>query len=144
VIITKTSIVCPWVSERTETPINSGATGIGLVQGGKLVAGVMYDRYTGRSIMATIAIDNLLPSKEFWKVIFDYPFNQLAVEKILVTISSGNKQSIRLAWKLGFRLVGVIDDIYDDGDMLIGVLYKHECKWLEKHHGIKSENTQGT
>lgn len=142
-IVTETNIVAPWVAQKCEAPLVQACTAIGLVQGGRLVAGVMYDHFTGRSIQATIAIDSIKPSRKFWWAIFDYPFNQLGFEKIIVRISTKNSRSMALASRLGFTLEGYIQGVYDDGsDMLIATMTRDNCKWLGVKHGIEIKGTE--
>jgi len=121
-----------------------GAMGIGMIQDGRIVAGVMYEEFTEASIHATIVIAPGVPMvRGFLKAIFDYPFNQLTVEKIIVQMSSGNKKSKELAERLGFVLEATVKGAYIDGDRLIYTMLKSDCKWLEMSHE-KSENTKGT
>lgn len=145
-IISDHRIVIPWVSSRCEF-VNPGAgsTGLGLVQHGRMVAGVVYDRFTGRSIFASIAIDpGHYLDREFVWAICDYPFNQLGVERIVVTINSSNAKSVRLAKHLGFVLTASIPGLFYDGDMLLATLDKSDCKWLGKYYGRKIQGTKST
>lgn len=142
-IISDTRLVAAWVASMCECPIMSGCTALGVVQNGRIVAGVMYDHFTGRSIKASIAISPFARlGKEFWWMIFDYPFNQLGVERIIVTICESNTKSINLATKLGFKFEATVEGVYDDGAMLIATLTKSECKQLERYHGRKIQSTE--
>lgn len=145
-IITNPNIVIPWVAERCECPPpGSATTGIGLVQHGKLVAGVMYERFTGRSVFVSLAIDpGCYLDRQFVWAICDYPFNQLGVERVAATITSSNARSIRIAKHIGFVVAASIPDMFYDGDLLIATIDRSDCKWLGKGHGRKSQNTKST
>jgi len=126
--------VVNWIVERGDCCVPSGgATGIGWVQDGKIVAGVMYEEFTEASIHATIVAEAPMV-KGFLHKIFDYPFNQIGVEKIIVQVNSANKKSLDLAYRLGFEEEGCIKGAYLDGDRVILTMTKNECKWLEKEH----------
>jgi RimJ/RimL family protein N-acetyltransferase len=108
-----------------------GATGLGWVQGGKIVAGVMYEEFTEASIHATIVVEEPM-TKGFVHKIFDYPFNQLGVDKIIVQANTSNAESVNLAKRLGFTEEGMIKGAYLDGDRIILTMTKDECRWLKE------------
>ena len=128
-----------YVAQRCHCPLPmDGATALGLWDG-KFIAGVVYERFTGVSVVASIAVDDPKRiTREWIWAIFDYPFNQLMVKKILVYACSSNEDSLHLARRFGFKQVAVIPEVYEDGDMIVLELHKQDCKWLEKPHGIKS------
>ena len=132
--------VAKWVSDQIGCPMTQGMSVIGYVTEDRIVAGVIYNYYTGKAVDAAIAVARgaWLP-KQFWHQIFDYPFNQLGVDKIVIYVNSSNKPSLKLATKLGFTFVSVIPDIYEDGDLVIGTLVKEECTWLRSSHGTEVE-----
>ena len=109
----------------------SGVTGLGWVKDGKIVAGVMYEEFTEASIHATIVIEEPMV-KGFVHKIFDYPFNQLGVDKIIVQANTSNAESVNLAKRLGFTEEGMIKGAYLDGDRIILTMTKDECKWLKE------------
>jgi len=73
---------------------------------------------------------------------FDYPFRQLEVDKIIVQMSSSNIKSSNLAKRLGFELEAQIKDAYPDGDRLIYTLTKDNCKWLKRPEHEESKDSQ--
>jgi RimJ/RimL family protein N-acetyltransferase len=131
-LINEASRVLPWVMERTQDNFPRGAeAALGAEIDGELVAGVVYDHYTGPCVTATIAIDHKNLPLPMIDAMFRYPFEQLEVEKIIVYVNSANIESLELARRLGFDVEAEIVGVYPDGDMLILSLYKDECKWLE-------------
>jgi len=126
--------VINWIVGRGDCCVPSGgATGIGWVKDGKIVAGVMYEEFTEASIHATIVVEAPLV-REFLYKIFDYPFNQIGVAKIIVQANTSNVESVNLAKRLGFTEEGCIKGAYLDGDRIILTMTRNECKWLESEH----------
>jgi RimJ/RimL family protein N-acetyltransferase len=115
-----------WKPEGTET--------VGLMRNGALVAGVMYEDWNTQSITAHIAIKGLI-NRQFLHVIFDYPFNQLKVNKIVAPVLSSNLKSINLVKKMGFTEHARLKDIHPSGDMIFFVIDKTACKYLGARYG---------
>ena len=97
---------------------------------GKPLAGVVYDCYNGASIHAHIWVDRM-PSREWFSVIFDYPFNQLGVKKIIGQVRSGNEAAIKLDKHFGFVQEAEIADYFESGEsLLVYTLSREQCRVL--------------
>ena len=132
--------VINWIVNRGECfAPGSGVTGLGWVQNGKIVAGVMYEEFTEASIHATIVAEVPMV-KGFVHKIFDYPFNQLGVDKVIVQANTSNAESVALAKRLGFTEEGMIKGAYLDGDRIILTMTKDECKWLKELQNEESKD----
>jgi len=131
--------VVDWVSNKYgPIVVSPDSIGLGWVQDDKLVAGVVYEEFTEASIHATIVIKHgTVMTKRFFHKIFDYPFNQLGVDKIIVQANTANVESVHLAKRLGFTEEGMIKGAYLDGDRIILTMTKDECKWLKE---LQNEN----
>jgi hypothetical protein len=91
------------------------------------IAGVLYDGYNGKSVHAHIWIaPGRLPSRVWWWAICDYAFKQLGVDNVIGTVPESNTEAARLDEKLGFRLVGRIEDYYPDGDAVLMYVCTHK------------------
>ena len=104
---------------------------------GELMGGVIYNNYTGVSIMAHMA--GFKPrwlSRSFIWVFFDYPFIQLSVKKILATVSSGNRVALAIDRRLGFKEVARVPEVYRDGDMILLEITLPECRWLGRRSDV--------
>lgn len=126
--------VLPWIAHQTRSEFSSIGVTLGLVSGLEIVAGVLYDNYNGANIHATIAGTegkNWL-TREFIRVMFDYPFRQLKVKRITVVIADDNARSIALAEHLGFSREATLVDAYPTGNLLIYVMHRASCRWLPK------------
>lgn len=134
--------VVNWIVGRGECfAPGGGATGLGWVKDGKIVAGVMYEEFTEASIHATIVIEHgTIMTKSFFHKIFDYPFNQLGVNKIIVQANTANVESVHLAKRLGFTEEGMIKGAYLDGDRIILTMTKDECRILKELQNEKSQD----
>lgn len=105
---------------------------IGLEEDGKIIAGVIYDSYEENARIASYCAGigkNWLTRKFLWAM-FDYPFNQLNVNAVVNTVSTANKESMRFTEHLGFKQAARIEGGASDGDLIIYVLYKKDCKWI--------------
>lgn len=107
---------------------------IGLEENGELIAGVVYDSYEENARIASYCagVGKRWLTREFLWAMFDYPFNQLNVNAIINTVSTDNKESMRFTEHLGFKEVARIEGGASDGDLIIYVLYKKDCKWIGK------------
>jgi RimJ/RimL family protein N-acetyltransferase len=106
---------------------------------GELLGGVIYQGYTGASIRAHIA--GFRPrwiDKDMLWMMFHYPFEQLACDKILGFIHSTNGKALDFNRKLGFKEEARITGVYRDADMVIMTLRREDCRWLTrgKRRGI--------
>ncbi len=125
-----------WVCARVGGSFNAKeATAIGLEKDGDLVAGVMYDRYTGQSICMHVAGEGNWMTRSYLKACFGYPFNQLKVKKIIGLVDSENHQARRFDEHLGFRLEAVITDAGKTGDLFIYSMTPEQCRWLGAKNG---------
>jgi RimJ/RimL family protein N-acetyltransferase len=111
---------------------------IGLEKDGKLVAGVVYDYYTGANICLHIAAvpGRRWLTKEFLWFMFFYPFEQLGVKRITGIIPESNVDSRKFAQGLhGATLEARLKDAHPDGDMLIFRMFKEDCMYLRIKNG---------
>lgn len=133
-------IVGPWVSAKTGGHWCKGrGTAIGRLKDGELVAGVLYEDCTGANVVCHIAGGDGWATKGFLGLIFDYPFNQLNVQRITAPVHSDNAKSIALMARLGFTLEATLDRAILGGNLLIYRMFKSECRFLEdKYNGQAS------
>lgn len=122
--------VVAWVAKQTNEFGNFGAaTGIGWERGGQLVAGVAYNDFNGPNCCTHIVLSGAM-SREFLRVIFDYPFNQLKVSRITGLVGEGNQKSRNLCLKLGFIEEARLTGAHPTGDLIVFKMGRNECKWL--------------
>ena len=115
--------------------IPSGGAALGWLRDDELIAGVLYEDFTGEdgSVTAHIAVaPGSVLAREFVHTIFDYPFKQLKVGRIFATVASDNWKSHRLVEHMGFEPMTTLVGYYPDADMVIYVMTADKCRWLEK------------
>jgi RimJ/RimL family protein N-acetyltransferase len=126
--------VAKWVGARVDEPNFGDCVGIGLEENGELIAGVVYNIFSGPSICAHIAA---MPGKRWmtrdflWRI-HAYPFLQLKCNRITALVRQDNLVSQHFVEHLGFRYEGVMRQACTDGqNMFIYGMLRKECRWLE-------------
>lgn len=97
---------------------------------GHPIAGVVYDGYNGQVISAHIWIDaERRPLREWFAMIFDYPFNRLGAYKIIGHVDQSNQEAVRLNEHFGFCLEAMIEGFFDTGaPMRIYTMRRDQCR----------------
>lgn len=122
--------VCQAVEAALPDPQLSSA--IGWMRDDEVVAGVVYEHFTGASITATIAVaPGAVVVKEFMREIFSYPFKRLGVNLIIAFVAESNWKSRNMVEKMGFTKETEVVGAYPDGAMLIYTITPAKCRWLE-------------
>jgi hypothetical protein len=135
-------LIGPWVWERMGTGLwyEHGKSCMGVVDAEfNPKWGVVYDDYeVGGSIKMHVAIDDpKFVSRRAIQAVFEYPFHDLRVKKVLATVCSENVKALSMDMRLGFKLEAIIEDAYDRGDMYILSMTQEQCRWLR---GIEDGN----
>lgn len=134
----KDAEVTGWVAEKIGYPDFGPCTAIGVVKDGIPIAGVVYSNYChykGNPISVEIscaASDKRWTSREILKSLFLYPFVQLGVERVQVSIPVESKGVRKFNEKLGFKYEGTGRKAHFlGGDMDVLSMLKHECLWIK-------------
>ena len=140
--------IAGWLAERIPGyKPDQGVRALGIMKRKKLVAAVSYERFNGVHIEASIAAEpgSRWADRSTLFHIFNYPFNQLGVKAISVTVPMSNLQSLNLATKLGFEPEALIAFAAQDGSTLVVLKqFKHACRWIQPHGKIKRTTTELT
>lgn len=129
-----------WVAAQINGSYSAGhSEAIGLMHGDRMVAGVLYEQWNGRSIVAHIAVSGRI-TRAFLAAIFDYPFRVAAVHKIICPIPADNVRSVALATNMGFHEEARLTDAAPTGDVLLYTLTKSNCRFLGDRYGQKRSN----
>ena len=115
------------------TNFDPSCPAIGLLEDGKLIAGVVYNMYTGNGIMMHVAASKpRWLNREFLKAAFAYPFLQLGCDRVTGLVRTDNTAAQRFDEHLGFVKEGVIRRGDDDGcDLILYGMLHEECRWLK-------------
>jgi RimJ/RimL family protein N-acetyltransferase len=133
------SIVGPWVCERAGgTWFPGRGTAIGKLHEGKLQAGVLYEDYNRANVVCHIAGEGNWATKGFLGVIFDYPFNQMKVNRITVPVNSDNFNSINLVTRMGFELECTLAQATLTGDLHLFRMWRDDCRYIKGKYALPS------
>ena len=145
VISSNVDVLGPWAWKlmgcSTWTPEGKSALGE-LDEDGTPLWAAIYDHYEpSGSIQIHIAIDNpKTVTRQAIKQVFEYPFYQLGVKKVIGIVNSENTQALSFDLRLGFQIEHVIKDAYDRGDMYILSMTPEQCRWIRgKNYGWINE-----
>lgn len=126
-------VIGPWVVEKAGGCYIPHNTGIAIEDESGLVAGIMYDGYTGASISMHSRVDNAKKvTREWLRQIFDYPFNQLKVKRVTGLVSSANERAIKTNEHLGWKRETTLADYFPDGDGIVYIMRREDCRWLKE------------
>ena len=109
-------------------------TAIGIAEGNRLIAGVVYYNYHGHMIDASIAAaDPRWCSRRVLRALFSYPFRQLGVRRLQVSVAKRDKRGRRMLERVGFKFEGLRRQACHDGaDACEFSMLRHEAEqWLE-------------
>lgn len=123
-----------WVAEKINGFYIPGSVAIGLERNGTIVAGVMFESFNGKSMMAHMAVTGMLTAA-YLAEIFHYAYETANVHKVILPVGSSNQKSIRLVEHMGFEREAKIEDASPDGDILIYTLAKPNCRFLGEKYG---------
>lgn len=124
-----------WVAQRVDGFYwEEQSAAIGLERDGRLVAGVIYEQWNGKSAVVHLAIEGR-PSAEWLYAIADYPFRYQQAYKLIAPIASTNTRMLRLAEKIGFRTEAELRNAHPLGDIVLMTLVEPDCRLLKGRYG---------
>jgi len=126
--------VAEWVFGRVfnrsdDTPF----TAMGLEAGGELIAGVVFNCYTGADVTLTFAAEKgkLWGRRQWVASVFAYVFEQMGCIRCSVDVAESNPSSMAVIEGLGFTQEGVKRCAATDGsDVRIYGMLRRECPYL--------------
>jgi RimJ/RimL family protein N-acetyltransferase len=128
-----------WVGEKVDEDEFGKAVGIGLEEDGELIAGVVFNMYTGPSISMHVAAvpGRRWMTKEYLFRCFAYPFLQLNCRRITGLVRADNFVAQKFDEHLGFRREGLLREACDDGtDMILYGMLKNECRFIGDRYAV--------
>ena len=139
ILLNEDVLVSNWVGERIGIYDFGPCTTIGVVEGDRLIAGVVYSQYQPLvpSIEASCAADSRRwATRPVLDAIFRYPFETVEVERIQLSIGRKNKHTRRFCEKLGFTYEGMGRKAGPGGqDLAVYSMLRHECRWIGELNG---------
>lgn len=111
---------------------------ISMWEDGALLCAILYEGYCGNSINMHVAAvgGKRWMNRRILFAAFDYPFNQLKVDRVTGLVPDSNEAAKRFDEHLGFVREGVLRRGADDGsDLIVYGMLREECRHLESPHG---------
>lgn len=133
--------VLHWMRQNSSEFGDCTATALGLVEDGKIIAGVAYTDFNGANInMHVVAIGKRWLTREYLWTCFHYPFEYLKVKRITGLVAETNMAARRFDEHLGFKLEATLKDAHPTGAIRVYVMRKENCRWLNirKAHELKA------
>ncbi len=121
-----------WIARATNSVYSPNVeTVVSRSENGLFMGGVIFSNYTGTSVCIDVAgrKPNWVNRDLLWMT-FAYPFYQLKCKVLIGRLASTNKKAIRFDLHVGFREIARIPGAVPEGDLIILVMYREECKWL--------------
>lgn len=114
--------VAEFVGERIGSKIVPPYTAIGVETDGKIIAGAVFNCFTGPDIEMTVAGEARAFTRGFYRLVYRYVFDQLGCIRLSATTE--NADVVRLAERLGGRVEGMKRDLFGKGrdGFLVGFL----------------------
>jgi hypothetical protein len=130
-LIVQGQAIGDWVAKKASGNWTHLCSAIGQIKDEEIIAGVMYDNYTGSSICIHSRIDEpKLVSRKFYWAVFDYPFNKLKVKRLTGVVPLSNLNAQKLNEHLGFKKEAILKDYFPSGDAIIYVMRQEDCRFL--------------
>lgn len=95
--------------------------------------GVIYTAFT--EVACSMHVAGIGPgwaTPLFMSVIFDYPFNQLGLQRVFGLVRESNTQARFIDRRLGFREIATIPGMFGDGAGIVVCLEREDCRWLNR------------
>jgi hypothetical protein len=101
---------------------------------GEILGGFVFQNFTGRggSIMVHMAgEDPRWCSRDLLWMAFDYPFNQLHVDKLIAPVPGHGLSALVQNMRAGFMMETQIDGVFPGGAPLVVLsMTRDQCRWL--------------
>jgi hypothetical protein len=122
-----------WVGAVVKANFDAKSAAIGLERNGRLIVGVVYDRFSGNDIcMHVAAVPGVIWCRpHVVRKFFAYPFLQLGCDRVTGLVAASNHVARKFDEHLGFVQEGVMRKGMADGtDMVVYGMLREECRWL--------------
>lgn len=125
-----------WLRKHGEGQFLETTMCIGQEKDGELIGVAGYSNFYPKSCQFHVGSTSpYWVTKDLLFAMFDYPFNKLKVEVIIAPICKENKKSLNFGRKLGFQQVADIPYAHPNGDLIVMIMKRNQCKWLQQGEG---------
>jgi len=130
------NFIGPWIAKRINMdwyPQGRETIGLYREEDKEILAGVLFEDYTGACVSTHISIANPnVPIRKLLVTCAMYAFDQLGCKKVLGLVPSNNTEALNFDIKIGFKPEAIIKDVFNDADMLVLYMTREECSFLPK------------
>ncbi len=150
VILHQDEFVGGWVCRQNGGVWEGRGVAIGLGDGDKLIAGVLFDSYNGASCQVHLASDGSRQwmNKEFLWLAFALPFIQWKLNMLIGPVAETNLASRSFCERMGFVLGATLEDAHPNGALLLYTMKRSACPWLNiklrKRYGWEEQRAGST
>lgn len=106
--------VASWVATRIGKPFHAPFTAIGTTAEGRLTGGMVFTGFNGSSVEISLA-GNGCVSRNFWRVVLNYAFEQLGCSRLQIHTARDNLTVRHIAPRAGFKFEGKSRNFYGHG-----------------------------
>jgi L-amino acid N-acyltransferase YncA len=122
-----------WVAEQVDHQARWGDFyAMGVERDGQIIAGAVVNNYNGANATAHIAVARhtrlLIP---LLQNMCDYVFNQCKLKRLTGMVPTNEPDTIAFDKHLGFEEEFVMKDGAPGADMMVLVMWPHNCRWLQ-------------
>lgn len=117
----------------------AGMKGLGLERDGELVAGALYEGFSGHNVWVHLGAKpggNWM-TREYLRYCFYYPFVEMGVSRLSGYVNASNHAARRLNEHFGYTVEATLKGAASDGgDVLIYVMWRNQCRFLPRHLAV--------
>jgi RimJ/RimL family protein N-acetyltransferase len=121
--------VASWVAREVDADAVPPFTAIGWEHHGVIVAGVVFNGFTGADVEMTLAWHAPL-TRQAIRTISQYVFEQLGVRRVSIRTRASRRDVVDQAQRLGFKIEGHHPHLFQDDDGVSLGLLRADCRWL--------------
>jgi hypothetical protein len=99
---------------------------------GRILAGIWFENYNGANMMMHVAAlpNSRWMTRELLWYAFYYPFVECGCKRVTGLVEESNVVAREFDERLGFHLEATLKDAAPQGDLLVYVMFRDECRWL--------------
>jgi hypothetical protein len=123
-----------WVAEQVGQKASWGDFyALGVRKGMRTTAGVVFNNFNGANATCHIAIKEFSKANvDLFRHVANYAFNVCKLKRITGMVPTNEPKTIAFDKHLGFEEEFVMKDGAPGADMMILVLWPHNCRWLQE------------
>lgn len=116
---------------RPEHEHSIGVLDVSDIMNPKVLGGVLYTGFTEVACFLHMAgVHESFGSKLFMWMVYDYPFNQLKLERLFGVVREHNTRARFIDRRMGFKEIATIPGLFAGEAGIVVCLEREHCRWL--------------